>query len=119
MVTAGLETVHPEALARLNKRMTVDDFRRAAERLQEYSAALRVFVLLGLPFVPADPVRANPNIARAPIRRRLRASTGASVAMTIMIDPRSGCCFSSACPTGTPAMISEPPKFDCTSTPTV
>src|SRR5262249_13617703 len=33
-VALGLETVHPSVLERLNKRMTIDDFRRAAERLQ-------------------------------------------------------------------------------------
>ena len=52
-VAIGLETVHPEALARLNKRMTVDAFRRAAAFLRRHDIALRVFVLLNPPFVPA------------------------------------------------------------------
>jgi archaeosine synthase beta-subunit len=53
-VAMGLETAHPEALARLNKRMTVEDFRRAAERLEASGIALRVFVLLGLPFLSRE-----------------------------------------------------------------
>ena len=39
------------------------------------------------PVIHADPVRARPRIARAPSRSRLRESTGASVATTIMMDP--------------------------------
>lgn len=53
-VALGLETTHPVALDRLNKRMTVDDFRRAAERLATLEAALRVFLLVSPPFVPAE-----------------------------------------------------------------
>jgi archaeosine synthase beta-subunit len=53
-VAMGLETAHPEILARLNKRMTVNDFRRAADRLRRDRIALRVFVLLGLPFLSAS-----------------------------------------------------------------
>ena len=46
----GLETVHPEILPRLNKRMTLDRFRSAARFLREARIALRAFVLAGLPF---------------------------------------------------------------------
>lgn len=53
-VAMGLETVHPRALAGLNKRMTVEDFDRAAERLAEAGIGLRAFVLVGAPFVPAE-----------------------------------------------------------------
>ncbi len=53
-VAMGLETAHPDVLPKLNKRMTVDDFRRAADRLRGDGIALRVFVLLGLPFLPAE-----------------------------------------------------------------
>jgi archaeosine synthase beta-subunit len=52
-VAIGLETAHPEVLARLNKRMTLDAFRRAADFLDEHEIALRVFVLLSPPFMPA------------------------------------------------------------------
>ncbi len=52
-VAMGLETVHPEALASLNKRMTADDFRRAADRLSSWRIPFRAFVLLGAPRLPA------------------------------------------------------------------
>ncbi|HKD10500.1 MAG TPA: radical SAM protein [Thermoanaerobaculia bacterium] len=53
-VAMGLETVHPEVLPKLNKRMTLDGFRRAADSLRANGVALRVFVLLGLPFVSRE-----------------------------------------------------------------
>jgi len=54
-VAMGLETVHPAALDRLNKRMTLDSFKMAADRLQALPAALRVFLLISPPFIaPAD-----------------------------------------------------------------
>lgn len=48
----GLETVHPGALERLNKGMTLDDFRRASDFLATHGIDLRVFVLLKPPFMP-------------------------------------------------------------------
>ena len=53
-VALGLETIHPEVLPRLNKRMTLDQFRRAAEFLLGEAIAVRVFVLVGLPFVSRE-----------------------------------------------------------------
>ena len=50
-VAIGLETAHPEALSRLNKRFTVDDFRRAAAFLAENDMDLRVFLLARPPFL--------------------------------------------------------------------
>jgi radical SAM enzyme (TIGR01210 family) len=50
-VGLGLETIHPGVLPRLNKRMTLDTFRRAAAFLREAGISVRVFVLVGLPFV--------------------------------------------------------------------
>lgn len=52
-VALGLETVHPQALPRLNKRIAVEDFDQAAERLESWGVDLRVFVLVGVPFVHA------------------------------------------------------------------
>ena len=52
-VAIGLETIHPDALPRLNKQMTLEDFSRAAEFLGSAGIGLRAFVLLGAPFVPA------------------------------------------------------------------
>ncbi|HET9192307.1 MAG TPA: hypothetical protein VFO21_05490 [Vicinamibacterales bacterium] len=50
-VAIGLETAHPETLARLNKRMTVASFRKAAAFLAGHEIDLRVFVLLNPPFL--------------------------------------------------------------------
>jgi radical SAM enzyme (TIGR01210 family) len=52
-VAMGLETACPEALERLNKRMTLDQFRTAAAFLRGEGVALRVFVLVRPPFIPA------------------------------------------------------------------
>jgi radical SAM enzyme (TIGR01210 family) len=53
-VAMGLETAHPEALERLNKRMTVDDFSGAAARLGSWGITVRAFLLVSPPFVPGD-----------------------------------------------------------------
>ena len=50
----GLETAHPDALERLNKHMTLEQFARAAEFLRRNGIALRVFLLVRPPFVSAD-----------------------------------------------------------------
>ncbi len=50
-IALGLETIHPEALALLNKRMTVDDFGRAAEFLRRHDIDIRAFVLLRPPLL--------------------------------------------------------------------
>jgi radical SAM enzyme (TIGR01210 family) len=57
-VAIGLETAHPEVLARLNKKMTLEGFRRAADFLHDHDIALRAFILLSPPFMPAvDAIR--------------------------------------------------------------
>jgi radical SAM enzyme (TIGR01210 family) len=53
-VAMGLETAYPDALERLNKRMTLEQFADAAGFLNRNGIALRVFVLVRPPFVPAD-----------------------------------------------------------------
>lgn len=53
-VAIGLETVNPGALERLNKRMTVEDFRRAAAFLREHRVSLRVFLLVQPPFLDEE-----------------------------------------------------------------
>lgn len=53
-VGIGLETAHSETLLRLNKRMTLDAFRRAAGFLAGHGIDLRVFVLLNPPFLTGD-----------------------------------------------------------------
>ena len=51
-VAVGLETIHPLAAARINKRLDLARFDRAARFLSENGMDLRVFVLLGAPHVP-------------------------------------------------------------------
>jgi hypothetical protein len=53
-VAMGLETAHPVALERLNKRITVKGFADAANTLQRRRVSLRVFLLISTPFVRAD-----------------------------------------------------------------
>lgn len=50
-VAIGLETIHPEAMTHLNKRLELERFDRAAAFLAEHQIDLRVFVLLGVPYV--------------------------------------------------------------------
>lgn len=51
-VALGLETAHPEVLARLNKRMSLEGFRRATAFLRRAGIDVRVFVLVQPPFLP-------------------------------------------------------------------
>lgn len=53
-VAIGLETIHPVAAARLNKRLDLERFDRAARFLSDNGMDLRVFVLLGAPHIPVD-----------------------------------------------------------------
>jgi archaeosine synthase beta-subunit len=53
-VSMGLETVHPGVLARLNKHMTLDQFREAARLLSSNGIDLRVFILVKPPFLQED-----------------------------------------------------------------
>jgi len=53
-VAVGLETIHPAAAAQLNKRLDLARFDSAARFLSDNGIDLRVFVLLGAPYVPVD-----------------------------------------------------------------
>jgi radical SAM enzyme (TIGR01210 family) len=53
-VAVGLETIHPAAAAQLNKRLDLARFDSAARFLSDNDIDLRVFVLLGAPYVPVD-----------------------------------------------------------------
>jgi radical SAM enzyme (TIGR01210 family) len=53
-VAMGLETVHPEVLPRLNKRMTLDQFRQAAGWLRAHELDLRVFILVRPPWLSEE-----------------------------------------------------------------
>ncbi len=50
-VAMGLETVHPEVLPRLNKRMTLEDYARAVAFLRAHDVPVRAFILLRPPFL--------------------------------------------------------------------
>ena len=50
-VAMGLETIHPDVLPRLNKQMTLDDFRAAATSLTGQGIHVRAFILLQPPFL--------------------------------------------------------------------
>ena len=50
-VAMGIETVHPQILAKLNKRMTTDQFAKAADLLLKNNIDLRVFILVKPPFM--------------------------------------------------------------------
>jgi len=53
-VAMGLETVHPEVLDRLNKRMTLNQFSDAAAYLRKNEIDLRVFILIQPPFMKSE-----------------------------------------------------------------
>ena len=53
-VAVGLETIHPVAAAQLNKHLDLARFDSAARFLSENDIDLRVFVLLGAPYVRAE-----------------------------------------------------------------
>jgi archaeosine synthase beta-subunit len=50
-IAMGLETVHPDILPRLNKRMTLEQFASAATFLRANDIDLRVFILVQPPFM--------------------------------------------------------------------
>jgi archaeosine synthase beta-subunit len=53
-VAIGLESTHPVAIEHLNKRLSLTRFAQAAGFLADHAIALRVFVLLNAPYVPAQ-----------------------------------------------------------------
>jgi archaeosine synthase beta-subunit len=82
-VAIGLETAHPEVLARLNKKMTLETFQRATSFLREHGIALRVFVLLSPPFMP-------PSEAVQWARRSLDLAADSGATATAVIPTRGG-----------------------------
>jgi radical SAM enzyme (TIGR01210 family) len=53
-IAMGLETAHPEILAKLNKRMTLDDFAAAAGFLRRHEIDVRAFILVQPPFMKVE-----------------------------------------------------------------
>jgi uncharacterized Fe-S cluster-containing MiaB family protein len=69
-VAIGLETIHPTAAQHLNKGMDLTRFDRAAEFLAEHDIDLRVFVLVGAPYVdPKESVEWTVRTAEYAARR--------------------------------------------------
>lgn len=56
-VAMGLETAHPDALRRLNKRMTLEHFATAAAFLQKNNIDMRAFILVQPPFIAETEAR--------------------------------------------------------------
>jgi radical SAM enzyme (TIGR01210 family) len=52
-VAMGLETANPEVLGKLNKRMTLDQFSKAASFLRRNGIELRAFILVQPPYLPS------------------------------------------------------------------
>jgi len=77
-VALGLETADEEILRRLNKGMTVADFRHAARFLHAHDMSVRSFILVGIPFLRKQEWRAA---TRASVD--LSFSAGASVVSLI------------------------------------
>ena len=50
-VAIGLETVHPELIKKLNKQMTLKDFKNSVKFLSENDINSRAFILLKPPFL--------------------------------------------------------------------
>jgi hypothetical protein len=53
-IAMGLETANPQALEKLNKGMTTDDFASCTRRLVSHGIHVRSFVLVGVPFLARD-----------------------------------------------------------------
>ena len=53
-VAMGLETVHPQVLEKLNKRMTLDQFASAASFLRDQNIDVRVFIMVQPPFMKSE-----------------------------------------------------------------
>jgi len=84
-VALGLESIHPVALSESNKRLDLDRFNHAIALLEENEIDTRVFVLLGMPYVP------NPETVEWTVRTvEHAASLGASMVSIIPVRPGNG-----------------------------
>ena len=82
-VAIGLETVHPVAASRLNKRLDLSRFERATDFLRENDVDLRVFVLLGAPHV-------EPNESLDWVVRTVEYAAARGAAVVSIIPVRGG-----------------------------
>jgi radical SAM enzyme (TIGR01210 family) len=84
-VAMGLETIEPVAAAQLNKRLDLARFDEAARVLADNDIDLRVFVLLGVPYV-----RAEESVAWTVRTVEYAVSRGASVVSIIPVRGGNG-----------------------------
>jgi radical SAM enzyme (TIGR01210 family) len=82
-VAMGLETVHPEALRRLNKKFTLDQFGEAALFLKTNGISLRVFLLVHPPFLREAE-------AMEWLERAIRFAFGCGATVVSLIPTRGG-----------------------------
>lgn len=82
-IAIGLETVHPEVLVRLNKRMTLDEFRQSVVYLNHNNIRTRAFILLKPPFLTEEE-----GVLWA--KRTLDFAFEAGVACCVVIPTRAG-----------------------------
>ena len=82
-IAMGLETAHPDALRKLNKRMTPEQFATAAELLRLDKIALRTFLLVHPPFIPREEMRLW-------ARRSLDLALSCESTVVALIPTRSG-----------------------------
>jgi radical SAM enzyme (TIGR01210 family) len=83
-VAMGLETAHPQVLDKLNKRMTLELFARAAEFLRREGMALRTFILVQPPFLTEAAE------ARAWARRSVEFALECGATVAALIPTRAG-----------------------------
>lgn len=82
-VAMGLETANPEALERLHKRMTLEQFAAAARRVVERRAGVRAFLLVPPPFV-------DPGEEAAWLRRSIAFAFDSGVTVVSLVPTRLG-----------------------------
>jgi hypothetical protein len=82
-VALGLETAHRETLEKLNKRMTFEDFAAAASRLRSRGVDVRVFLLVGLPFL-------SRSASQEWVRRSIRKAFESGASVVSLIPVRTG-----------------------------
>ena len=84
-VAMGLETIHPQVLPKLNKRMDPGHFARAAESLVQRGVLVRAFVLVQPPFMAEGEA-----VEWAAASARFAFDCGASVVSLIPTRPGNG-----------------------------
>lgn len=82
-VALGLETAHPETLAKLNKGITPDDFAQAARKLRSADIDVRAFVLVRPPFL-------EPSVGLDWVCRSIEFAFDAGASVVSLIPTRMG-----------------------------